>query len=302
MGFWSLNQNGKGSERDEKLMRDNGNTKQKAWSDKQVLTRRNAVGYMQEKTVKIPVEYRKIGAEAFKSNIKMEKLMLHNGMLELGTDAFRYNRCVREAQLPHSIRQIGKGCFADCPALRMAYIPNSLEYIPEDLFKEDRRLRKVLFTKTNQTREIKKNAFYECSSLEGILLPPKLRIIGEGAFYRCKSLKHVRFPEGLKCIGKDAFYFCGLEELELPESLEVLEERAFFKCTYLTEVRLPTNIRRIEKWVFHGCSRLQVLEIRHDPEYIGEWIINKAARIRCYKGSKVDVYCQEAGFTVEYIE
>lgn len=66
--------------------------------------------------------------------------------------------------------------------------------------------------------------------------------------------------------------------------------------------KLPESIRRIEKWVFHGCARLQVLEIRHDPEYIGEWIINKAARIRCYRGSKVDAYCQESGFTVEYIE
>lgn len=55
---------------------------------------------------------------------------------------------------------------------------------------------------------------------------------------------------------------------------------------YLTEVKLPESIRRIEKWVFHGCARLQVLEIRHDPEYIGEWIINKAARIRCYRESK----------------
>lgn len=48
--------------------------------------------------------------------------------------------------------------------------------------------------------------------------------------------------------------------------------------------------------------RLKVLEIRHDPEYIGEWIINRAARIRCYQGSKVDRYCQESGFTVEYID
>ena len=92
------------------------------------------------------------------------------------------------------------------------------------------------------------------------------------------------------------------ETLELPESLEILDEKAFFKCTWLTEVCLPTHIRRIEKWVFHGCSRLKVLEIRHDPEYIGEWIINRAARIRCYQGSKVDRYCQESGFTVEYID
>lgn len=47
-------------------------------------------------------------------------------------------------------------------------------------------------------------------------------------------------------------------------------------------------------------NRLQYLEIRHDPEFIGEWIINKAATIRCYKGSKVDRYCQQSGFKVEY--
>ena len=100
---------------------------------------------------------------------------------------------MREAALPHSIWRIGSGCFAECPALRVAYIPNSLECISEDLFKEDRRLQKVLFTKDNRTERIKKNAFYECISLERILLPPKLTYIGDRAFYRCKALKKVRF-------------------------------------------------------------------------------------------------------------
>ena len=81
----------------------------------------------------------------------------------------------------------------------------------------------------------------------------------------------------------------------------MLEESAFFKCTKLTEVCLPESIRYIGKWVFHGCNRLRTLEIRHDPEYIGPWIINKSAKIRCYQGSKVDMYCQESGFEVEYL-
>ena len=133
-------------------------------------------------------------------------------------------------------------------------------------------------------------------------MPPKVTEIEDRAFYRCKDLKSVHFPEGLKRIGREAFYFCSMETLELLESVEILDEKAFFKCTWLTEVCLPVHIRRIEKWVFHGCNRLKVLEIRHDPEHIGKWIINRAARIRCYQGSKVDNYCQESGFTVEYID
>ena len=121
------------------------------------------------------------------------------------------------------------------------------------------------------------------------------------AFYRCKKLKNIYFPSGLKSIGSQAFYFCALENLELPDSLEYLDESAFFKCCQLTYVRLPESVKYIGKWVFHGCSRLKVLEIRHDPEYIGPWIINRAAAIRCYRGSKVDRYCQGNGFTTEYL-
>ena len=117
-----------------------------------------------------------------------------------------------------------------------------------------------------------------------------------------QGIKESSFPKRTEKGGKRSILLLWPESLELPDTVEMLDEKAFFKCMYLTEVKLPESIRRIEKWVFHGCARLQVLEIRHDPEYIGEWIINKAARIRCYRGSKVAAYCQESGFTVEYIE
>ena len=125
--------------------------------------------------------------------------------------------------------------------------------------------------------------------------------IDDRAFYKCKKLEHINFPNGLKTIGKQAFYFCGMKNLKLPDSLEFLDDSSFFKCNNLTHVTLPANVRYLGKWIFHGCNRLQYLEIRHDPEFIGPRIINKAAYIRCYKGSKVDRYCQESGFRVEYI-
>lgn len=270
--------------------------------DRRVLTQRNAARYGKEETVKIPAYYQMIGVNAFQSNIKMKNLLLTNGLQEISTNAFRCSKALREVALPHSIYRVGNGCFAECPSLRVAYLSKGLEEISEDLFREDRRLQKVLFTRDSEIKRIRKKAFYECATLNTILLPPKVETIEDRAFYKCKELKKVRFPKGLKKVGKEAFYFCGLESLELPDTVEMLDEKAFFKCMYLTEVKLPESIRRIEKWVFHGCARLQVLEIRHDPEYIGEWIINKAARIRCYRGSKVAAYCQESGFTVEYIE
>jgi hypothetical protein len=100
----------------------------------------------------------------------------------------------------------------------------------------------------------------------------------------------------------NAFYFCGMEKLELPDTLETIDVKTFFKCTQLKEVKIPVSVRSIERGAFHGCNRLKILEFRHDPDFIGEELINKSTRIRCYQGSKVDAYCQEHDYITEYIE
>lgn len=115
-------------------------------------------------------------------------------------------------------------------------------------------------------------------------------------------MKTICFPKGLKVIGMNAFYFCGMEKLELPDTLETIDVKAFFKCIQLQEVKIPVSVRSIERGAFHGCNRLKILEFRHDPDFIGEELINKSTRIRCYQGSKVDAYCQEHDYITEYIE
>ena len=101
---------------------------------------------------------------------------------------------------------------------------------------------------------------------------------------------------------REAFNFCKVQQLDLPDTLEEIDKKAFFCCKELTKVVIPESVRKIGAEAFHGIAKLEVIEIRHDPEEIGENIANKPVRIRCYQGSKVDAYCQEYGYTVEYIE
>ena len=117
----------------------------------------------------------------------------------------------------------------------------------------------------------------------------------------CKELKKITFPNTLRKIGDEAFYFCGFEELHLPDKLEEIGDSAFFRCNSLKYVFIPKSVKSIGRWVFHGCSKLEYLEIHHDPEYIGPWIVNKSCTIRCYKGSKMDHYCDEFELKREYI-
>ena len=191
--------------------------------------------------------------------------------------------------------------FADCQNLTTATLPASLPTLSRDVFKADRKLTSVSFYGDDGMRVIQPNAFCECTSLTDIALPDTVTEIGSRAFSRCKSLSSLHLPASIRKISVQAFYFCAFPELELSESLEVLGDSAFFKCVNLAWIRLPENVRYIGKWAFHGCNRLQYLEVRHDPEFIGEWIINRATTVRCYQGSKMDRYCRENGFQVEYL-
>ena len=181
-------------------------------------------------------------------------------------------------------------------------MPTHLAQIPRELFQKNRKLTSVTFPSKCITHTIGHGAFNECSSLTYIELPEQIRSIQDRAFYRCKELKQIIFPKDLKRIGDYAFYFCGIETLNLPDGIEYLGESAFFKCKHLIDVELPPSVKHIGKGIFHGCNRLKYLTIRHDPQYIGEGIINKAATIRCYKNSKTDKYCQENNLNVEYLE
>lgn len=110
------------------------------------------------------------------------------------------------------------------------------------------------------------------------------------------------FSQRVKSNWHECILFFGMEKLELPDTLETIDVKTFFKCTQLKEVKIPVSVRSIERGAFHGCNRLKILEFRHDPDFIGEELINKSTRIRCYQGSKVDAYCQEHDYITEYIE
>lgn len=53
------------------------------------LTRKAAERYGFERMLRLPGNYRKIEAEAFKGNLKIEQMELSDSVLELGADAFR---------------------------------------------------------------------------------------------------------------------------------------------------------------------------------------------------------------------
>lgn len=184
-----------------------------------------------------------------------------------------------ESRIFQKLQYIGKGAFFRCKKLETATFPESVTcvYLAEEVF-------------------------YGCESLKEIKIPKSVQEIKSRAFYKCLNLEKVEFPLALRKIGSQAFYQTALKELELPDGLREIGDSAFLKCNNLESVKIPESVKRIEKWAFHGCHRLKVVEIAHEPEFIGDWIVNKSTVIRCRKDSKVEAYCKKFEFAVEYIE
>ena len=250
----------------------------------------------------IPAQYIYIGDKCFLNNGKVHGVVLPPECRVIGKQAFEGCQFQKAVEFPESLVEIKKRAFAANKRLRRAYFPYTLEKLGVQCYRECCNLKSAEFEKNSKCKVIPDGAFDSCVKLETVCLPGAVRVIEKRAFYRCKELKNIVLPNSIMEIGEEAFYFCGIEELELPVNLKVIGDSAFFRCKNLKSVYIPESVRVIGRWAFHGCSRLEKIEILHDPDEIGPWIINKSCTIVCQKGSKVDAYAKEYELKTEYVE
>ena len=206
-----------------------------------------------------------------------EHLIFPENVTSIEEEAFMRQPCIKKITFPEGLEHIGARTFQDCIHLEELNLPDSLTAFD-------------------------KEAFSGCKGLTTVNLPSSLKNIPDKAFYKCRKLENILLPEGIQKIGEGAFYFANIAELHLPSTITAIKDKAFFRCNRLTSVTIPPSVERIGEEAFHGCNHLKVLEIAHEPRYIGERVVNRSTKIRCYKNSKVDVYCQKNQILAEYIE
>ena len=84
---------------------------------------------------------------------------------------------------------------------------------------------------------------FERSSVTKVTVPKTVKEIKRQAFYSCTSLEEVVLSEGLQIIGDDAFSGCGqLKTLSLPSTVKELGSDAFESCTALVSLEIPSGV------------------------------------------------------------
>lgn len=131
--------------------------------------------------------------------------------------------------------------------------------------------------------------------MEEIVLPAKLKSIGDDAFIFCRSLKSINIPESVQKIGLRAFFGCSslksmklpigiteiksgllsgctnLTSIDIPYTTEEIGHNAFSKCTSLKSIELPYSLNGMGISVFYGCTSLTSVTIPKNIRYISDY-------------------------------
>lgn len=144
-----------------------------------------------------------LGLRSFEHCLRLQQVVLPDGLRVIEKDAFNGCRALRRIQIPSTVVEIGEGAFANT-ALQGIVIPDSVKKLGDA-------------------------AFENCSHLIDADIGAGITIIPEYLFSGCISLEEVDFPAGIERIERGAFRSCSsLLDLSIPEGTKFIGDNAFF--------------------------------------------------------------------------
>lgn len=119
--------------------------------------------------------------EGYIKVIKLEKIILPEGVHKIGKMAFAYAYNLQTISFPSSLRELDEAAFSNCIRLNVTPLvfPEGFEKIGSEAFVYDEKLKDVV-------------------------LPSTIKEIGDAAFFQT-HITSINFPEGLELIGNSAF-------------------------------------------------------------------------------------------------
>ncbi len=188
------------------------------------------------------------------------------------------NQLGRHVIIPSDVKYIAANVFAN-NSIESVEISENVAGIGESAFENCRQLKSVTFASSCKLAKIEANAFLNCSAIDNVELPDRVKQIGAGAFKNCNglssfrcsdklmsigdsafendsSLSEITLSDTVNNIGKRAFSNTGLRYISLSKNLKEVSEEAFADCYLLEQVVLSSGITLIKEKAFANCSNL----------------------------------------------
>ncbi len=254
-----------------------------------------------------------VGAEAFKDNLTIEKIVLGETIKIIDDYAFYNCKNLVQIQIPKELEVIGDRVFCYC-GFEEFVIPESVTEIGESILNFNTGLQEVTIeAKLSDLKDICNS----CSNLTKVTIPDGLKILN--GFWGCYDLESITIPESVETIEARAIAYTGIKSVYIPANVTEIQEGAFICNENLRnlavakentnyhvqtemlfnnngilltttnriqgEISLPENCTRIGDFVFANYENITKITI---PESIKE--IGEQAFVNCKNLSEINVH------------
>ena len=118
------------------------------------------------------------------------------------------------------------------------------------------------YTIPNGVISIGNYAFYDSTSLDGVIIPNTVVTIGKYAFQSCPSLKSIIIPGNVSDIGDNAFALCdNLTDITISDGVKTIGSYAFFYCTSLCNIKISGSVTSLGSFITDGCTSLMNINV-----------------------------------------
>ena len=189
----------------------------------------------------------------------------------ISASAFQNCMELTSVTIPDSVTSIGKKTFSGCTGLTSVTIPNSVTSIGASAFEGCTSLTNITLPFVGATPDATNNTHFgyifgaDSNDDNCTYIPASLKAvvitggtsIDSYAFFGCSGLTNITIPPSVTSIGDDAFEFCtGLTSIAIPDSVTSIGEYAFYGCTGLTSITIPDSVTSIGYGAFYNCTGL----------------------------------------------
>lgn len=122
------------------------------------------------------------------------------------------------------------------------------------------RVKKIYLGSNAET--IGNSAFYQCNSLEIIVIPNTVTTINDFAFYNCYNLASIILPNSVRSIGESAFTNCvSAKIITIPSSVTSIGANALYSTYTLKHIEFPDGVTNISSGIlrFAPCIKNIIL-------------------------------------------
>lgn len=185
------------------------------------------------------------GGTAYHKNLmKQEEVVIENNFVISGYG------CSGEVVLPETITGIAVNAFSNSK-IKKVVIPDSIVEIPEYSFESCKELEEVILP--SKLKTIGDSAFFGCNKLISIDLPDTITRLEAYSLAHTGEIPHIVVPKGVTSLEDGVFYGANFEKITLPNTLTYIGYKVFM-YTNAETIKIPKSVKKIQVWSFAHSS------------------------------------------------